>query len=47
MQAIGVVLLLLKLEDGGLAAGTDAYTIDLFNFSAVSPDGLDEQYKLF
>ena len=47
LQASGVVLSLLKLEDGGLAAGTDASTVDLFNFSAVSPDGLDEKYKTF
>ena len=39
-QASGDVLLLLKLEDGGLAADTDAFIVDLFNFSAVSPNGL-------
>ena len=31
MQAIGVVLLLLKLEDGGLAALTDTPTVDFLN----------------
>ena len=31
MQAIGVVLLLLKLDDGGFAADTDASNVDFFN----------------
>ena len=34
----------MKLEDVGIAAGTDTSTVDLFKFSAVSPDGLDEMY---
>ena len=41
LHEIGDVLSLLKLEDGGLAADTDASTVDLFNISAVSPDGLN------
>ena len=45
MQASGVVLSLLKLEDDGLAAGTDASTVDVLNVSAVSPDGLNEKYE--
>ena len=47
LQSSGVVPSLVKLEDGGIAAGTDAPTVDLFNFSAMSPNGLDVKYKTF
>ena len=53
-HASGDVLLLLKLDDGGLAALTDTSTVDfsiwfsaVLNCSAVSLDGLDEKYKTF
>ena len=36
---------MIKLEDGGLAADTDASTVDLFNLAlAMSPNGLNEEY---
>ena len=45
LQANDTDTSLVKLEDGGLAVKTGAYTVVLFNISDISPDGPNEKYK--
>ena len=45
LQASGHVSSSVEPQDEGLAAGAYAHAVDLFNISAISPDGPNKMYK--